>query len=898
MAYSLLYIARTQITQHYVMTIPNRKCAGAGSDCSCAGYRRREFLRIMGLGSLGLAASSSWGWTQEPPPLSSLIPPDKKLDPAWIKSLFERGQPEIYEGGELACIGMPIGGICTGQLYLGGDGRLWQWDIFNILYNSGCSGERYQRPPHPDYHRPVEQGFAVSISAAGGPVQTCRVDRSGFSSVRFRGEYPIGTVEYTSPNVPVKVTLEAFSPFVPLNADESGTPATLLHMKLENTSSAPVEGTLTGWLENKVGIATLKGAPSQRQNAIVQEDGLTFLSCSGRPQADLHHPDIGTMGLALFGSPTDVALASASLAASGEISAVGPATAIGPLLGALGRKFSLAPGASAEAVFAITWHFPNLTIDGLSSKGRYYATKFDSATAVARHLAANRERLSAITRLWRDTWYDSTLPYWFLDRTFLTLSTLATSTPCRFSDGRFYSWEGVGSCPGTCTHVWHYAHAVARLFPELERNTRQRVDLGLALNPKTGVSGYRGEFERGLAVDGQAGTLLRIYREHQMAPDPNFLHNNWPRIKLMFEPLFALDPNQGGILEGAQMNTLDKPWFGKNSWQSGLYLAALRAGAAMALELEDHAFADHCTTIADRGFTNLPRELFDGEYFSDKIDSAHLDAINSGTGCEIDQVLGQSWAFQVGLPRVLPEKETHSALRALWKYNFATDVGPYRAANHPGRWYANAGEAGLLMCTFPRADWDYAKAAGKGPEWAAGYFNECMTGFEYQVAGHMIAEGMVQEGLAITRAIHDRYHPSKRNPWNEIECGDHYSRAMAGFGVFLAVCGYEHHGPKGHLGFAPKITPENFRAPFTTSEGWGTFSQTIAAGQQVAEVHLKSGRLRLKTLALSAKASTVSAACDGAAAACTPQFTGERLTLTFTPDLTLAENQKLTIRLA
>ncbi len=83
-----------------------------------------------------------------------------------------------------------------------------------------------------------------------------------------------------------------------------------------------------------------------------------------------------------------------------------------------------------------------------------------------------------------------------------------------------------------------------------------------------------------------------------------------------------------------------------------------------------------------------------------------------------------------------------------------------------------------------------------------GYFDECMTGFEYQVAAHMIYEGepgseLVTHGLAIARAIHDRYAPAKRNPFNEIECGDHYSRAMAAYGVFLAACGYEYHGPQG-----------------------------------------------------------------------------------------------------
>jgi non-lysosomal glucosylceramidase len=1022
----------------------------------CSGLPRREFLRLLGLGTLTLAGSSA-GWAQSAAPQGSgsLIPPEKKLGPEWLKSLFERGVPATYTGEDLRYIGMPIGGICAGQLYLGGDGKLWQWDIFNLLYNSVGSGTRYQNPPKPAEATPVDQGFAIAVSSAGSQT-TYLLDQSGFPEIHFRGEYPIGKVDYAGPDLPIVVSLEAFSPFIPLKTDDSGFPGTYLHYTVKNVSAQPLEATLTGWLQNAV---CLQGDALPRRNCIVREEGITFLNCSLEPsesespdivfedwhnpiyqgwivegsafgqgpvlRSDLpsyigdvggetqrvvnshatapgpdilskdsqtgkltsapfpiqraylnfwigggnhpngtclnfvvdgsvvrtatgkdthqlvresfdlrpwlgktgkieivdavsgawgnigvgriafsdhpgigkveNRPDYGTMGLALFGTPAETTFESvdkATLTAASSEEGT-------PLIGAIGRKLILEPGASAEVVFAITWNFPNLQIDGLPSKGRYYATKFDSALAVARHLGSDWERLSSATRLWRDTWYDSTLPYWFLDRTFLTIATLATSTPYHFADGRFYSWEGVGSCPGTCTHVWHYAQAVARLFPDLERDTRERVDLGLALNPTTGVSGFRAEFDRSLAVDGQAGTLLRCYREHQMAPDGMFLQKNWPNIKKMFDPLLLLDADEDGIMEGPQMNTLDTAWYGKNSWQSGLYLAALRAGAAMATERGDTEFAARCTRIADAGLENVPKQLFDGEYFSDKIDPAHPEAINSGSGCEIDQVFGQSWAFQVGLPRVLPEKETRSALQALWKYNFAPDVGPYRAAHTPGRWFAQAGEAGLLMCTFPRSDWDYKKAQGNGNAGFAGYFNECMTGFEYQVAGHMIAEGLVQEGLAITRAIHDRYHPSKRNPWNEIECGDHYSRAMAGFGVFINACGYEYHGPKGHLGFAPKLTPENFRAPFTTAEGWGTFSQKIAEGRQTAEIDLKWGQLKLNTLALmlppNATPSTIEARLDGRTIPSTHEAKEGRLTLAFTSNLVINQNQNLHI---
>jgi non-lysosomal glucosylceramidase len=595
-------------------------------------------------------------------------------------------------------------------------------------------------------------------------------------------------------------------------------------------------------------------------------------------------PDFGTMALALLGEAADPAGASETAPFSSKLS------------GLLGRNIKIAPGASALVTFVLAWHFPNLSLGGpLQKAGRHYATRFASAHDVVQFVAAQFDRLAGGTRLWRDTWYDSTLPYWFLDRTFLNTSILATSTCFRFANGRFYGWEGVGCCEGTCGHVYQYAHAAARLFPELERSTREKIDFGIALQPD-GAIHFRGEFNDFPAVDAQAGTILRALREHQMSPDAAFLKRNWPQIKRATQWLIAKDGNGDGLIEGNQHNTLDTDWFGPVAWLSGLYLGALAAAAEMADVAGDTEFALECRGIFQKGQRNFVTRLFEGEYFINKVSPQHLDAINSGTGCEIDQVFGQSWAFQVGLPRVLPQKETLSALKSLWRYNFSPDVGPYRALYKPGRWYALAGEAGLLMCSFPRRDWDYAQAKGQGPEWAAGYFNECMNGFEYQAAGHMLWEGLTLEGLAVTRAVHDRYHASRRNPWNEVECGDHYARSMASFGVYLAACGYEYDGPRGHLGFAPKISPENFKCAFTSAEGWGSYSQKADSGRFKARIAVRFGKLRLKTLALEfSTGNALRAAVGNSVVSAKLVRDGRRVLVTLAEPLDISAGQTLEI---
>src|SRR5260370_6334553 len=92
----------------------------------------------------------------------------------------------------------------------------------------------------------------------------------------------------------------------------------------------------------------------------------------------------------------------------------------------------------------------------------------------------------------------------------------------------------------------------------------------------------------------------------------------------------------------------------------------------------------------------------------------------------------------------------------------------------------------------------------------------------------MIDEGMVEEALAIIRGVHDRYDGRKHNPWNEVECGDHYARALASWGCLTELAGFTFDGPPGHLGFAPRFQQDEFKCFFFAAEGWGSFRQRPA----------------------------------------------------------------------
>ena len=377
-----------------------------------------------------------------------------------------------------------------------------------------------------------------------------------------------------------------------------------------------------------------------------------------------------------------------------------------------------------------------------------------------------------------------------------------------------------------------------------------RADGGMSFRIQLPLGRGRSSFRP--CADGQFGGIVKVYRDWKISGDTDWLARLWPAVKNSLA--FAWSPDnrdrwdrdKDGVLEGRQHHTLDTELFGPNSWLTGFYLAALKAAAEMAEHLEDADAAAEYRALFRSGKRWVDAHLFNGEYYHQLIDltdkrmlerliEADATVVDGGTGrtaarrdwdeywdagsgqinyqvadgCGIDQVVAQWHANIAGLGEIFDPAQRRTALRSVWRYNFVRQM---RHTFNPRRVFSLNDESGVLTCSYPRGR----------PNTVIPFAEETMSGFEYQVAGHMIQEGLVDEGIAIVEAIRARYDGEKRNPWNEMECGSNYARAMSSYALLLALSGFEFDMTKGEIGFHPKQFGGTHRFFWCLHTAWGT----------------------------------------------------------------------------
>ena len=236
---------------------PSCDSPGCGCGPQPVSIGRRDFLAVTGLGAASMLLPD-WPAVAGPfeeKDFEALVPRDKKLNPDWVRGLTERRQPEVYRGAELNWVGMPVGGIACGQLYLGGDGRLWYWDIFTSTTTTDYEAKIWAGP-HYEHPLQAEAGRRAGVRHPG---EAGREDhRPGPRSPWLQGHHLPRRVPDRPGDLPRRGTARRGVRSRPsLRSSRSTWPTRRCRRRSSRSRSrtparAPVEVSLAGWLENAV----------------------------------------------------------------------------------------------------------------------------------------------------------------------------------------------------------------------------------------------------------------------------------------------------------------------------------------------------------------------------------------------------------------------------------------------------------------------------------------------------------------------------------------------------------------------------------------------------------------------------------------------------------------------
>jgi non-lysosomal glucosylceramidase len=789
-----------------------------------------------------------------------------------------------YDQEHIYKIALPVGGLGTGTISLGGRGNLQDWEIMSRPakgFNPGSGREnsafftlfttvdgkkdlRLLEGPVPFY---LYEGNSGAIATNHGLPR--------FKEASFDAAYPFGQVNLSTQQVPVEVKIRAFNPLIPGDVDNSSIPMAVIDFELTNTTNKNITFSVCGTLQNFIGEDGSEGKSLGNKNAYRSDPGVRGILLTSE-KVDKKVDQWGEIAMATT-SEGLVTYRTAwlperwgssmldfwdDLSMDGQLENRVDDVSDKPMA-SLAVSDVLPANAKKTIRFLITWYFPNRTAWSSSPLTNFYASKYQGAWDIATSTGPKLAQLENKTIEFVRAFCSSDIPVEVKEAALFNISTLRTQTCFRLSDGNFYAWEGCGDkagcCFGTCTHVWNYETATAFLFGELAQ-TERNVEFGKATTER-GLMSFRVKLPLDeipgfakVAADGQMGCIIKLFREWQLSGDDHFLKELYPRAKSALSYAWikgGWDGNQDGVLEGVQHNTMDVEYYGPNPQMTIWYLGALRAMEEMAKYIKDQDMALKCRDLFERGSKWTDENLFNGEYYIHKIivpekitipieqlvgmgstDYGNPD-YQLGEGCLVDQLVGQYMAHVCGLGYLVKKENVATTLQSIMKYNYQSDLSDHFNCF---RSYALGDEAALLMASYPKT-----RPADPFP-----YFTEVMTGFEYVAAVGMLYEGQTDDGLKCIKNIRDRYDGRKRSPFDEAECGHHYGRAMASWSALLALTGFHYSGVSKEITFGNNLG----KIFWSNGYSYGTVEIAQMGGLKQVRLNVLNGRLDLLKVSL------------------------------------------------
>lgn len=840
--------------------------------------------------------------------------------------------------------GAPLGGIGTGFVEIRADGCFYEWQIFNSgPWAMDARSTTAPPPPGPPWLQ-----FLLRTKIDSEPVAQVRrlylrSDENNLyslpfvqdvESIEYQAAFPITTLRYHDPTIPVRVSALAFSPFFPGNARESATPGFHLVYTIENPGDDPVEVSLLGLLDNPLASAL----PDRRlSNRIEHSDGVASLFLDTAAPTDFPS-GIGNLCLSVTGgdpswiggtfreyllpglcrwqtprlnymlldlmqpfaaggrlpntlqvtdpsltlpaasaidsaSPSQLRQMIAGLSADALLNRVftdaasaSPGASERELLhevrnnlldkdgkprltwgpGALASTVRLAPGQKTEVRFTFSWFFPHhLTPDGREI-GHMYANWFRDAADVNRFLADRFGQHRSLTATFARTLCDTTLGDPMAFAWSGQLSTLVFNTWWSKSD-EYAIWEGLGCCGLSTTDVdYQGSFPIVALFPELKLSQMQRI---ITRQNQLGQvpHNYAGSFDQvdphGFArVDMNPQFVMMVLRDYLWTGDRDYLASLWPHVLRAMAFTGSLDTNGDGLPDRDTGFQSYDQWRmrGTPSYIASLWLGALRAAVVLAHAMNQPEQAKSWQATLSRASATFDRMLFNGDYYSLWVDGAVRDEL-----CMTDQISGEWFSHLIGLPSTISQQNLQRAVAGIFRNNFNPEFGVHNAT---------APRRGPDLLTLNNLQ--------AGGVW---------SGIEFAFASLLIDHGHYSDGLRIVEATNRRYLRAGQ-PWNHVECGGHYSRAMSSWATMLAAAGFKPDQPNKILTLMP-AAPGDFRIPWVTASAFGTLSRT----GRLLSLAAAHGQMELNGLRLSAPPQSIRVAGREVAATAVPAETGVQL---------------------
>lgn len=871
---------------------------------------RRNFLKSLGVSGTAAAFFPSGilqaSGANEPVALDPIEPSTK----AGQKNKIRHPYNSAYTGEFLNRIAFPVGGMGAGMFCIEGTGAISHMsirnrpDIFNepgmfaaISVKGVKNGAKLLEGPVPDWKKfgQKDAGNGLGGSTTGLP---------HFRNASFKTRFPFANIDLSDTDLPLKIQLTAWSPFIPADDDNSGLPAGAIEYKFVNTGNTNADLVFSFNSKNFLRTEGAKNSIRSIQNGFVLSDaGTTEKPYKTELAVFTNEPATLVDHCWFRGGWWDPVTMAWNTIKNGEPIAVAPVEADAP--GAsLYVPFKLAPGKEKVIRLMLNWYTPDseLTFGKMGERkencdpssgccnspadialdkydkdfnGKFYkpwySSRFKSVEEVAGYWKDAYEDLRKKSTLFSNAFYASSLPPEVIEVVAANLTILKSPTVMRQHDGRLWSFEGCGDnwgcCHGSCTHVWNYAQAIPHLFPALERSLRHTEFC--ESQSKEGHQNFRAvlpiqpaDHDFHAAADGQLGGIMKVYREWRISGDNEWLKKMYPMVKTSIDYCInTWDPRHKGVIEEPHHNTYDIEFWGADGMHGSFYQGSLHAIILMGKFLNKDV--SKYEELASAGKKIMESDLYDGEYFIQHIQFTGLKAQDPTTAKsfggeyskeakELLQKEGPKYQYGKGCLSDGVLGAWIGRMCGLPDSLDAAKIKSHLLAVHKYNLKDNLSEhANPQRPAYALGD----EAGLLLCSWPKGgklslpfvYSDEVWTGIEHQVASHLMMMGNVTQGLDILRASRNRYDGRIRNPFNEYECGHWYARALSSYGYLQALTGVRYDAVEKTLYIDSRVG--DFTSFLSTETGFGTVSlkgqqpsMKIAHGNVPVEKVMVSGK--------------------------------------------------------